>query len=242
MEGRSLGPFGYQHMILTGAAPNSLLIHEESQTQLFYRFKVDYFHMSLFTDPNSTLAGSKFNWQESDIKNGEFRAIEKNTIETGLYFGHFSLLLPPYSDVNLGIKAREANVETFIFESKKLQLPRYGLAFQNHFIKFDFVAGQGKTEFDSAPTHVAAEYVLDIVRLNAEYEFRQKYKLNGSYIQRKLTSGDFSSDSTTGVFYLDYKNSYKYLTRGMLSVERVTSNQRTEDLYIKLGVNFNIIF
>jgi hypothetical protein len=53
-----LGPFGYQHVIMTGSAPNRLLIHEEPQTQIYYAFKAAYFHASVFFDPNLVLVGT----------------------------------------------------------------------------------------------------------------------------------------------------------------------------------------
>ncbi|MBU1910557.1 MAG: hypothetical protein KJ726_10960, partial [Verrucomicrobia bacterium] len=42
----SSGPFRYQHIFFTGTTPNGLLLHNEAQTQVFYRFKAAYFHAS----------------------------------------------------------------------------------------------------------------------------------------------------------------------------------------------------
>jgi len=255
IEEFSSGPFGYQHLFLTGASPNHLFIHEEPQTQIFYRFKADYFHMSIFFDPNEILVGKKFKWQEDDLQQGEFRTVESSFLETGLDFGHFSLILIPASSINLGTKTRDASTNGVNFRSYSSSLPRYGLAYQNHFLKADFVRGQLSEEqgadygeYIDASGHLnygripGMKYTMDYLRINGELEFLDKYKISGSYIYRTLETRAFTSKSFTGALFLDYKINYKYLTRGMLSVERISSNQASVDYQVKIGANFSIIF
>ncbi len=101
----SLGPFGYQHVIRTGSAPNRLLIHEEPQTQLFYAFKSAYFHASLFFDPNVVLVGSKYDWAAEDFHGvgASDRWVEAFLIELGLDLGWFSMQLVPVSVGEIGV-------------------------------------------------------------------------------------------------------------------------------------------
>jgi hypothetical protein len=101
----SLGPFGYQHVLMTGSAPNRLLIHEEPQTQVFYAFKAAYFHASIFFDPNLMLVGSKYMWRYSDFKDSDAndRWVESFLIELGFDLGNFSLQIVPVSVGSIGM-------------------------------------------------------------------------------------------------------------------------------------------
>lgn len=104
----SLGPFGYQHVIMTGSAPNRLLVHEEPQTQVFYAFKAAYFHASVFFDPNVVLVGNKYDWRYSDFSGhrANDRWVESFLIEMGFDIGLFSMQIVPVSvgDVGMGGK------------------------------------------------------------------------------------------------------------------------------------------
>lgn len=252
IEEFSSGPFGYQHIFLTGAAPNGLLIHEEPQTQLFYRFKADYFHMSVLFDPNAILVGKKFKWQEKEINKGEQRTIENLFIETGLDFGHFSLILIPVSSVYIGTKIQDAATGHFKFDVNNMQLPRYGIGYHNHWFKADVVYGQQSETFgegyqlNEANTEYiyfpGIDYQLSFLRINNEFEFWQKYKLSHSFIQKRLEANHFSASSLTTAFYLDYQLNFKYLIKSFLAYERTTSNQRKTGHHLKFGMNFSIIF
>jgi len=256
VEELSTGPFGYQHIFLTGAAPNGLFIHEEPQTQIYYRFKADYFHMSIFLDPNLFLIGGKYNWQDKDINNGEYRATESFILESGLDFGHLSFIWVPSGAVLMGTKAKNNNSGEFEFNRNTMSWMRYGLAYHNHLFKADVVYGRKRKTFDAEDqldfnetkgefevvTIPSTRYSLHFIRLNGELEIWDKYKISSSLIGRRLSTSGLTSTSYTAATYLDYKISYKYLTRAMLAYERVVSNQRQTENYIKVGLNFSIIF
>jgi len=101
----SFGPFGYQHVIMTGSAPNRLLIHEEPQTQIFYAFKAAYFHASVFFDPNLVLVGEKYAWRYSDFSDNDAndRWVESFLIELGFDIGNLSMQLVPVSVASIGM-------------------------------------------------------------------------------------------------------------------------------------------
>ena len=106
----SFGPFGYQHIIMTGSAPNRLLVHEEPQTQIFYAFKAAYFHASVFFDPNLVLVGDKYTWRYSDFVNyrASDRWVESFLIEMGFDLGNFSLQIVPVSVTEVGMGGKLA--------------------------------------------------------------------------------------------------------------------------------------
>lgn len=93
----ALGPFRYQHLFLSGAAPNDMFLHHEAQSQIFYRFKAAYFHTSVFFDPNLLLVGTRYGWREPDVEDESLddRMSETLAIELGFDWGPLALELTP---------------------------------------------------------------------------------------------------------------------------------------------------
>ena len=102
----ALGPFRYQHLFLSGAAPNDMFLHHEAQSQLFYRFKAAYFHTSVFFDPNLLLVGTKYPWRAEDFEDETLddRLSETLGIEFGFDWGPFALELFPAVLGQAGVK------------------------------------------------------------------------------------------------------------------------------------------
>ena len=102
----ALGPFRYQHLFLSGAAPNDMFLHHEAQSQLFYRFKAAYFHTSVFFDPNLLLVGTRYNWREDDFDDETLddRVSETLGIEFGFDWGPFAVELYPAVLGQAGVK------------------------------------------------------------------------------------------------------------------------------------------
>jgi hypothetical protein len=102
----ALGPFRYQHLFLSGAAPNDMFLHHEAQSQLFYRFKAAYFHTSVFFDPNLLLVGTKYSWREEDFEDesADDRLSETLGIEFGFDWGPFAVELYPAVIGQAGVK------------------------------------------------------------------------------------------------------------------------------------------
>lgn len=118
----SLGPFGYQHRLITGAAPMPFSVHTEAQTQIYYRFKAAYFHASAMFDPNVLLVGSEYDWQLDDLANDrpDLRIVEALMIELGFDWGPVALQISPGA---LGmIAARNGNA----FATEERALFRFG--------------------------------------------------------------------------------------------------------------------
>src|SRR5690606_36414810 len=118
----SLGPFGYQHRLIKGAAPTPFSVHTEAQTQIYYRFKAAYFHASAMFDPNVLLVGSEYDWQLDDLANDrpDLRIVEALMIELGFDWGPVALQISPGA---LGmIAARNGNA----FATEERALFRFG--------------------------------------------------------------------------------------------------------------------
>jgi len=133
----SLGPFGYQHIIMTGSAPNRLLIHEEPQTQIFYAFKAAYFHASVFFDPNLVLVGGKYAWRYSDFSSTDAndRWVESFLIELGFDIGNFSLQIVPVSVASIGMGGKVG------YRKSDQNLWRIGPRFVHRLFQADITAG-----------------------------------------------------------------------------------------------------
>lgn len=140
----SFGPFGYQHIIMTGSAPNRLLVHEEPQTQIFYAFKAAYFHASVFFDPNVVLVGSKYFWRYSDFV--DYRAndrwVESFLIELGLDLGNVSLQIVPVSVAEVGMGGKQG------YRNPNQNMWRVGPRFAHRLFQADITAGASPDKSD----------------------------------------------------------------------------------------------
>lgn len=239
VEEFSTGPFGYQHIILTGAAPNNMLIHEEPQTQLFYRFKADYFHAAILLDPNSILVGRKYEWQANDMGNGDLRIVEQFFLEAGLDFGHFSISYVPLANVVFGLRPAKTSKLNEGFYSGFEPLSKYGLAYNSHLFELDVVYGN---DIYKPGEVLSIDYKLKLYRLNAEYIGWKKYRIGTSFIHKESHYDTFTADSTTAAVYLDYEINYKYRVKGFASYERYASSDSVEGNYLKSGLAMSLVF
>jgi hypothetical protein len=63
----SEGPFGFQRVLVAGAAPMPYSVHEEVQTQFYYRLKADYVHFSFNYDVSLLLIGGGYAWVSDEL-------------------------------------------------------------------------------------------------------------------------------------------------------------------------------
>ncbi len=106
IDERSFGPFRYQHRVLTGVAPSEMLLHPEAQAQLYYRFKVAYFHAAVFLDPNLILVGSNYLWRPEDLASETLddRISELGGVELGFDLGPVALEIAPAMVAHAAVK------------------------------------------------------------------------------------------------------------------------------------------
>lgn len=243
----SSGPFGFQRLFKTGSAPMMFSVHEEPQTQTYYRFKADYFHTQLMLDPNLILAGSSFNWQTQDMPNPhDARIVEYGSAEFGFDFGLISVNFYVGGPVDVGVRFQDQ------FQEQRGNLPRVGLTYQNHFIKID--AQTGNSNFSNFATKFS--------RFNAQVDYFADWTFAYSYITRKIEFSNISefsnintnkfshqSDSSTHAFYAYRKVSYKFAVGAFLSRESVDQSygrsalsESSKDSYLKGGLSAGLTF
>lgn len=241
----SSGPYGYQHIFLTGASDNMFFVHEEPQTQFFYRFKADYFHLAYYLDPSGILMGKRYRWFEQELGVGEYRANDVSFIELGFDYGRFSLLLQQSSEVQIGFKESKD-----IFYDGQLTVPKAGAEFRNHRYGFNFLVGSANENVrsddikDGTGTVIGykiSEFSLDVFRFNYFRELNDKWKFKLSYITRNFSVNDTNTITNTYYVLGEYKYSYKYIFKTYVSDEHVQTDDNNQH-FLKVGFNANLVF
>ncbi|MDY6934198.1 MAG: hypothetical protein SVZ03_08240 [Spirochaetota bacterium] len=206
----SSGPFGYQHLLLTGSAPIPYSVHEEPQTQVYYRLKADYIHIAAMFDASQyILPSDKYDWGKDDLSSYDDRLNQSYSGEVGIDYWHLTLQAY-FSILPFGIRCGD---NTYFGEANSL---RIGTTFQNHLIKIEFqyelpTGNDEETETINLNTGFAGakrdnEFRIKAHRLNLETSISAKTTLCYSVIYRTLkynNSGDTSSPRTIYELYSD---------------------------------------
>ena len=212
----SSGPYGYQHIFFTGSNTNEYFIHEEPQTQFFYKFKADYFHFSYYLDPSAVLMGKRYRWFKNELTNNDYRVNDMSFIELGFDYGAISLLMQISSEVQIIYKAED---ETFY--DGQLTIPKFGLEYRNHIFYINFLAGEANENvksddlFDVNNTnigYVITNFNLKFYRVNFSKDINDTWSYKLSYLNRSLEAANtdkIESHILTGL--VSYKYSYKYI-------------------------------
>jgi len=237
----SSGPYGYQHIFSTGASTNQFFVHEEPQTQFFYKFKADYFHLAYYLDPTLILMGKKYRWFEHEMGVGEYRVNDMNFIELGFDYSRFSFLLQVGSEVQIGYK-----YDNKTFFDGSLTVPKTGFEYRNHRFGVNFIYGSASEnvrsdDYTDGSGFRISEFNLDVLRINYFRELNDIWKINLSYISRQLSVDSFNTDTTTYSVLGEYKMTYKYILKSYISDEHVVTDNN-EFHFFKLGLNANIVF
>lgn len=232
----SEGPFGFQSTSFTGSSPNKYLLHEEAQTQFFYRFKADYFHLGFFFDPNLILVGSKYKWQIEDLENRDQRLFESALLEIGFDFGHFSLISIITSSARFAFRD-----PTYGFRDGDFNFSRHGIGYQNHLINLQAFYGSQTDDSSNA----FSSYKFEFFRFNGSYLLNKELELQYSLISQSATENqtDYKVATLINAFYLKYDLNFKYQLAGMISLEKKDFESVSEtEVYFKSGAKFSIRF
>ena len=205
----SEGPYGFQRILVTGTAPMPYSLHEEPQSQFYYRLKADYVHFSIMYDFDRLLLGEeRFKWSKLDLGPVDFRLNELQHISAGYDYGHWSAEYA-WTPIQYGV-----NVENRFFKNR-VDLNQLALRFQNRSFMTEFHYGfavDGKvdnivfSEADS-PEMIAqkerlkkeiasaADYLTDIrhYRINLDLKKLLPFSPEISYIGRKV---DYTRDAS----------------------------------------------
>ncbi len=241
----SNGPFGFQSIFTSGSGPLFQSIHEETQTQIYYRMKADYFHFSAMVDPNLLLVGSNYNWTAKDMDVGDIRAVESAFVELGFDYGRFALELYPGGVVNIG--AREND---FFNQKSALSLQKIGIRYQGYHWLFNLIYGSAGA---------ADGFSASLIRANVEWYPDANKRWVLSVLDRKLSfSGpdavnsanqfQVAAQSYTGALYGYFRFKKRYWAGGMLAVESVDQSAGTSSttsqskVYPKAGTTLALSF
>lgn len=236
VDERSDGPFGFQSLFKTGSGPLLQSIHEETQTQAYYRMKADYFHFTGMVDPNLLLVGSKYNWASDDMSAHDIRANETAMLELGFDYKKFAI---EFYSGTVSIGARQNDY----FRKNTVGLGRVGLRYQSHKWIFNILSGSSSV----------SDFQISFLRANIEWIPNRNYHFVMSAINRNLkfdghvdenqSMPRFSVDSksTTLALYGYMKFKKRYWGGILLSAENVSTNNETK-LHPKAGAMVSLSF
>ncbi len=203
----ALGPFRYQHLFFSGAAPNDMFLHHEAQSQIFYRFKAAYFHTSVFFDPNLLLVGTRYSWREADVEDEvlDDRLIETLGIEFGFDWGPLAVELYPavvgQGGVKIGDEFFDSHTEHNLWRAgARLTFPAWraqlavGLTATDDFTQREVDIGDGMVGFTFGDTSWEYGYA----RLNLGWKPRHDLDLALSGIARTLDYEATLDDGISG--------------------------------------------
>ena len=228
----STGPFGYQHIFFTGSGPMPYAVHEEPQTQVYYRMKIDYVHLALMLDPNRFLLPEhKYNWQSSELKKFDDRLHQEAGGEFGFDYGFFTLQAH-ISSVPFGIRMNEFHY------SNQLLSVRPGITFQNHIFSIELqyaLPYESKKTTESDFMHIerpiAQVYyntIMDVYRLNVSFKYFKNLTLFYSLIYRTLYfETNYNID---GMVFNSIENEQSFIDLYMSDLNNPESNYTEEYL------------
>ena len=242
----SSGPFGFQSELKTGSGPLAQTIHEEAQTQFYYRLKADYFHFAGMADPNLLLVGQKYEWARDDLSANDIRANETAFMEFGFDYGRFSLELYPVGAMNMAAQTGA------VFRQKNTTLLRAGVRWQGYHWSANLIAGVGHEDDGGS-------FGTTILRANVEWTQSAAQRYEVSLIQRQLSlngRGDkdgthlnVTGDALTLAAYGHLRFKKRYWAGAMLAAESLkvkyglaNADQSVNRLHPKAGVLISLSF
>ena len=126
------GPFGFQRVLITGAAPMNYGIHDEPQVQAYYRLKASYVHFSIMVDINRFNMGSeKYKWSPEDMETNDNRENEIFHLAGGFDYGSFAIDLSMVNFMYYAIRHGS------YFYRGDMNLNKGGLFYHNRFLRLE---------------------------------------------------------------------------------------------------------
>jgi hypothetical protein len=242
----SSGPFGFQSEFKTGSGPLPQSIHEETQEQIYFRMKADYFHFTAMVDPNLLLVGTKYNWSQDELSNDDIRANESAMMELGFDYGKFAFEFYPGGALNMAAKHGS------YFQQKAAAITRAGIRWQGYKWLLNVIVGGGSRS-DSG------HFTNSLLRVNVEWTPGPAQRYQVSFIARKLhadaqdalTSSPFEVESTSTTFagYGYFRFKRRYWAGVLAALEHVKTSSGISSLtdsstkiYPKLGGLISLSF
>ena len=239
--------FDYQHIFITGSAPIMFAMHEEPQTQAYYKFKSSYFHFSAMVDPSLMLVGRNYKWAIEDFEKDDDKLVSTGMIEMGFDFGKYTIDLYMGNSSHVGVFSQNSLLE------ETFSLPMLGFSYRSHNYVLQLLSGGGEYNADNPPS-VPQEFIkMTGARANLSLYYWKFIDLTYSLILRNLTSESsnfkYDSQTMTHAGYASYKLFNRYNLGGYLSLESHTRKFGATSLdseessnYIKAGAFISLSF
>jgi hypothetical protein len=265
----STGPFGYQHIFLTGSAPQHFFIHNEAQSQIYYRFKAAYFHASAMLDPNLILVGNKYRWSQSDMEGRlDDRINDIFAIEFGFDLGPLALQVFPavvtQSALQIGDRFFQMGEGNLWRAGPRLTFRKWQMELLAGFASTNPLEIDGATVDDTGATSPGpAQADWRYGRLNIAYAVTEKLTASLNSIYRRLdwsgtlarhnfdgsgteTPMSYASTTVSTALQGTYQIGHRFAVGGNLILERVKRNGTGEatatDYYPKVGLFTSFAF
>ncbi len=238
----SSGPFGFQSHFETGSGPMLFSLHEEAQTQVYYRMKADYFHFSAMLDPNLILVGKRYKWLAPDLDGQDARANDSAFLEFGFDYGALAL------ELGIGGATNAAGRDGDLFAMKTINLPRFGFRYQKPNWNLHVFAGSGSKDDSS----------LELLRANFEFNNGKDQRYVVSLIKRDIKIDSASGPETNyarvrvnseaqtaaAYAYFRYRTRYWFGVSGSAESNEITATngQSKKHIYPKGGVFLSLGF
>ncbi len=134
----SNGPFGFQHILVTGNALMPSGVHEEPQMHFYYGLKADYVHFSIMVDFNRYIIGEdKYQWHAEDLGENDHRENDTLNVAGGFDYGNFAIDFSVWNRIQYGVRSGDN------FHENSTNLNKGGLIFENRAIKAELYYGFG---------------------------------------------------------------------------------------------------
>jgi hypothetical protein len=132
----SEGPFGFQRLLITGSAPLPFSVHEEPQTQFYYRLKADYVHFSYFYDIDRLLIGEEpYKWKIEDLDKYDDRVNEVHHLAGGFDYGNYAVGLT-FSMLQYGVRHEDS------FFVHRAEMNVWDISYEDRFIHTQLFIGR----------------------------------------------------------------------------------------------------
>lgn len=237
----NLGPFSYQHQFVSGSGPNLESTHEEAQTQAAYRFKADYFQLSVMSDLSFLLiGGEKYKWSLEELDPIDFRTSDVARIGFAFDYRKFSLWFFPVNAVNAAGRS-----ET-LFDRDSISIPRVALTYRDDRVFGELTIGQGGGDISS----------MEYFRANAKYYPNNLTTITLSAITRSVAINqgfrqiDLNSKSNTAAVWIEHLYRKRFLLGATGSLERISTESgaagapltNSSKSYFKAGTMVGLTF
>lgn len=186
----SAGPFGFQHIVVTGNALMPQGVHEEPQMHFFYGLKADYVHFAIMVDFNRYVIGeSKYQWHADDLMENDHRVNDTLNVSGGFDYGNFAIDFSIWNRIQYGVRVGNQ------FHENSINLNKGGFVFENRSLKAELYYGFGDDKKEDSipiPDNANEWEIAYIEAYNAHLAEQPEFFTDYFFSRLNLTFSGFS--------------------------------------------------